>query len=631
MAVTGFAQTIYYSEDFESTTGTALPTGWTQTVAVGAPSATVGWNSGTNTTLGSSGFAPPAHTRFIAVNDDAASAANNTNSFVKSSSFSLATATAPYLSFDCAYLAGTYGGNSETATVEVSTNGGTSWTVVSTLAANAVNWWEGRYINLSAYAGQASVMLGFRYNDGGGWEYGWAIDNISVFAPQANDIALTAISPVAPANYVQDGAPGYSFTGTMFNHSSSTITSFDATVVVGAGSPATTTISGISIVPFGSYNFTCNPYVVPNGSQNVTMWVTKSGDPVLSNDTMTTTVIGVDTLQPKRVMIEEFTQASCDPCAQAAPNVDSVYANNLGRSILVRYHVNWPGRDCMDSVTLTPFVSAMVSFYGVTGVPDAKMDGTDIYPGAGGLSTAAIGDEATGGSPMKITVTPSFDPLTNTYSFTANVKAYTAMPSGLVLRAVLAVDTITYASNQSTETISQTVFPEVAENMFPSASGTTLTAFTTGSTQTVTKSWVKNHAWGSNRSVWAYDSTNFAQIVVWVEDNTNKYVFQAASAMVNTIVPAGVNAVTSDNGSMDIYPNPASRTATVAINLKTSADVKMEVYNILGQLTYSMPTESRNAGNSVSTIDVSNFAAGEYFVKVLIGNEVLNKKLTITK
>jgi hypothetical protein len=634
LSMTSYAQT-YYSQDFESTTGSALPTGWSQTVAVGAPSTTVGWNSGTNSTLSSTYFAPPAHTRFVAVNDDASSTANNTNSFLTSTSFSLASATHPYVSFDCAYLAAIDGSMAESATVEVSTDNGSTWTVVSTLAGNAQYWWETRYIDLGAYAGQSNVMLGFRYGDGGDWLYGWAIDNVMVFEPTTSDMALTAVYPTGGNNYVQDGSAGTVFTGTVFNNSGTTVTAFDITVQAGSAAAATTNVTGVSIAPFTSYNFSSNSYVVAMGSQAVTMYVTESGDVNHTNDTMATTVIGVDQLQPKTVMIEEFTQASCDPCAAAAPNVDSVYNNNRGHSLLVRYHVNWPGRDCMDTVTLSPFVSDMVSFYGVTGVPDAQMDGAYISPGAGGLSTAAINAASTGnaatGSPFKIVVTPSFDGTTNTYSFSAAITAYTNMASGLVARAVLAIDTITYASNQSTESISQTRFPQVAENMFNGSAGFSLSAFTSGSTQTINGTWTKNHAWGSARSAWAYDSTSMGNIVVWVEDNTTKTVYQAAAGSVNTVYAEGVQSVVNNIASLNVYPNPASSNAVVALNLTNADNVKMTVYNILGQEVYNIPAESRNAGHSLSTIDLTNFASGDYFVKVTVGAEVLTKKLTVSK
>mgnify|MGYP001497226263 CR=1 FL=1 len=54
-----------YSEDFEGTTGTALPSGWTQVTAA----TDGGYLSGTD--MSSQYFPIPAHTRYVGTNDDA--------------------------------------------------------------------------------------------------------------------------------------------------------------------------------------------------------------------------------------------------------------------------------------------------------------------------------------------------------------------------------------------------------------------------------------------------------------------------------------------------------------------------------------------------------------------------------
>ena len=79
------------SENFETAVAPALPTGWTQTAAVVLTPGndSTGWKTGNNTGLGSSGFAPPAHTQFACVNDDKYAGANNTNSLLKSNTFSM--------------------------------------------------------------------------------------------------------------------------------------------------------------------------------------------------------------------------------------------------------------------------------------------------------------------------------------------------------------------------------------------------------------------------------------------------------------------------------------------------------------------------------------------------------------
>ena len=524
-------------------------------------------------------------------------------------------------------------GSKEPVTLLVSPTAGTtagSFTTTIYHAPAATGALTTHQVPIGAYNG-TTITIAFRDDTTSDW--GLLVDNVQTTILPSLDLGVTSLNI---PQFIQTGS-SHPVTGILHNYGVTTTTSISLKYTVNGGAPVATALSGLSI-PLGSnYTYTSGTPWVPAtaGAYILKVWadnINGAGvDGNHANDTFTANITVLDSLQAKRVMIEEFTQASCDPCAQAHVNVDTVYTNNMSRSSLVRYHVNWPGRDCMDSVTLTPFVSARVTYYAVNGVPDAQIDGTYIYPGSGGLSTSAIGAAVSNGSPFKITVTSGYNTATYTYSVSATIKSYGAIAAGLKAYAVLVVDTLTYAANQSTETISQTIFPQVAEAMFPSSAGTTLAAFTTGATQTINSTWVKNHRWGSNYSVWSYDSTCTGKIIVWVEDDTKKYVYQAAEASVNTCSPVSVTAVTGSIGSMDIYPNPASNTATVSLNLITAANVKMEVYNMAGQLVYSMPAESRNAGTSVSTIDLSKFASGEYLIRVSIGNEVLNKKLTVTK
>jgi hypothetical protein len=521
--------------------------------------------------------------------------------------------------------------------VLVSPSAGTtagSFTATVSSAAAASGGLTTHQAAIGAYNG-TTIRIAFHYSMTNLW--GIVVDNVQSSVLPTLDMGVTTVY-LAP--FLQTGSSN-TITGVIKNYGYNTVTSMNLNYSVNGGTPVSTPLTGLSIPLGTTYNFTSGTPWAPStgGSYLIKVWadnINGGTDGNHTNDTLSGTVVVVDSLQPKRVMIEEFTQASCDPCAAAHINVDTVYGNNLSRAVMLRYHVNFPGRDMMNEVTQTPFVGTRLSYYGVSGVPDAQVDGKYVYPGAtsGGLSTAVISAAASAGSPFKITVTPSYDTGTKTYSFSAAIKCYGPMAAGLKAYACLIVDTLTYALNQSTESIPQTVFPQVAENMFPSASGTTLTAFTTGSTQTITGNWVKNHPWGNSFSTWNYDSTKTGKIIVWVENDAQKYVYQAAYGNVPTAGGGhgvGVNAVTGNNGSIDVYPNPASQVANVSLNLNTAATVKMEVYNILGKMVSSIPAEHRNSGASSSAIDLSNLASGEYFVKVTIDGETLTKTLSVTK
>ena len=636
---------VAYSEDFESTTGTALPTGWSQ-VNAGGTAANVGWYSGTDATLASSpDFPIPTHTRFVGLNDDKVQATDNSNSFLESATFSLAGLTGtPYVSFDQCFLGNTYSGATETMSLEVSTDGGTTWTVLQALAGNSQYYWETKHISMAAYAGMSNIKLGWRYKDGGGWLYGAALDNISVGVPPANELALVAMNPYpGSTNYAQANGT-VPVQVQVMNNGTTTVTAFNVSYQLGTAAVVTTPITGVSIAAFSSTTVNATALALPAtlGDQTLTAWVTLPGDTVLSNDSAMATVTVVDSIINKMVLFEEFNQASCDPCAEATPNIDSVTTTNLYRLNGVRYHVNFPGRDCMDSVTLGEFVQDQLTFYAVQGVPDAQLDGNDTYPGAGSYTTDLVSSYAAPGTPVKITVdATNYDPATNMYTATATIKAFANLPAGLIAKAALTVDTIKYRMNQSTESIAQTVFPQVAEHMFPDANGTTMAAFTAGQSQTINLSWVKNHPWGSDyagdgngNNAWPYDSTAFGHITVWLQDNSTKQVYQSASKSVGAGgggLTTGISSVDAIVNNVTVFPNPASTNATLHISLKDATELNVSVTDMAGREVYNNAIGHVAVGDMNLNIPTAALANGMYNVLVKTTGGTVTKRLSVVK
>jgi hypothetical protein len=362
-----------------------------------------------------------------------------------------------------------------------------------------------------------------------------------------------------------------------------------------------------------------------------------------SNDTLTVANIQViDTVVPKMVVLEEFMQASCDPCLNAAPNLDSVLTDNQTTCLPMRYHVSWPGTDYMNNETQTPFVASRVSYYGVSGVPDAKLDGsTDVSPAS--LSSSDIYGERIKGSPFWIQITScTYDPITNIYSLSAGIKSHMAMPAGLVAQTVLTVDTIKYVNDQSTEdppsyfgtsgyyptSWYQYVlnFPQVAEAMIPSSAGTSLGAFTAGQTQTINVNWTKNRPWGSSPKTYLYDSVGF-HITVFVQSNTTKYIYQAAIAP--NPMALGVNEISNNVGNVRVYPNPFNDQATVVYNLNQLQNVNIEVWNLMGQKVMALNQGKQTQGKHEVVIGKDNLAPGMYLLRLVTDQGVAIQKIEI--
>src|SRR5437763_16692955 len=104
----------------------------------------------------------------------------------------------------------------------------------------------------------------------------------------------------------------------------------------------------------------------------------------------------------RMVLSEEFTQASCPPCASANPTYNAMCDANPTKLIGLHYQVSWPGSDPMNAENAAQ-VATRVSYYGVTGVPDSKLDGVDVYPSS--LTQAQIDAEYAVASPFTLTAT----------------------------------------------------------------------------------------------------------------------------------------------------------------------------------------------------------------------------------
>ena len=86
----------------------------------------------------------------------------------------------------------------------------------------------------------------------------------------------------------------------------------------------------------------------------------------------------------------------------------------------------------------------------------------------------------------------------------------------------------------------------------------------------------------------------------------------------------GVNAIADRN--FDVYPNPAS--GIINIKSEISGIEKMELYNILGELIFSKIPSTLS---SETTMDVSGYVPGIYFLKLYTESLSATKKIIIQK
>ena len=81
----------------------------------------------------------------------------------------------------------------------------------------------------------------------------------------------------------------------------------------------------------------------------------------------------------------------------------------------------------------------------------------------------------------------------------------------------------------------------------------------------------------------------------------------------------------------DAYPNPFNPTTTLELFMSVAGDIKVEVYNLLGQPVATLASGYMEKGNYDLTWNAESAASGMYFVKMTAVEYVSIQKLVLIK
>jgi hypothetical protein len=82
----------------------------------------------------------------------------------------------------------------------------------------------------------------------------------------------------------------------------------------------------------------------------------------------------------------------------------------------------------------------------------------------------------------------------------------------------------------------------------------------------------------------------------------------------------------------DIYPNPVSSVASVSYNLELPANVKIELYNTMGQkVLVILDSQSMNAGFGSVNFNVSELPVGTYYYTLTANGRAITKIMNIIR
>lgn len=367
-----FGQVILVDQNFESG---SLPSGWLRQQS----NPSKGWEFGDFTTLASGYLAIPDHTKFAASNDDkndnqAATQNVGNRDMLITPAMNLTTMTAGRLEFST-YFTGAFG---SVATVEISIDGGATWSVFYTIP--SASGWQTLSLDLNGYLTQTNVKFAFVHNDGGLWADGVAVDDVKVFQPTPNDVQLVSVN--LPSSSTVGSLP---VEISVRNYGTSTLNSFTFDYSTDGGTTThTDQVNGLGLAPGASVTLTHNTPLIIIGSGTITVAVNLSlpngQQDISNNNSASKSVNFLLGTTDKFVLVEEHTGAWCQYCPDGAVQLAAILAAN-NDVIGVAIH-NADGMDFGDGNTVANafiggFPSGTVDRYLFTGESEVGLNRGD--------------------------------------------------------------------------------------------------------------------------------------------------------------------------------------------------------------------------------------------------------------
>lgn len=323
------------------------------------------------------------------------------------------------------------------------------------------------------------------------------------------------------------------------------------------------------------------------------------------------------------VLTEEFTQASCPPCASQNPGFNTLLNANASKITSIKYQTDFPGTDPMNAENPTD-VDTRWNYYSGTGVPYAPLDGDTIlvqdngsaYTGAPALYTSSIiNTRYNTPSPFTMNVSHQMSADYDSMYISIDLTCTQAVSGSLKLRIAVIEKTISFTSPPGTN--GEKDFYNVMRKMVPNASGTTLnSSWSVSATQ--------NFSFAIPVPSYIRDLNQLA-VVAFVQDDATRDVHQAGySAPQQMAIDgaisaiAGVNTVACGTDITPVVTLKNNGTSTI-----TSADIKYKIdagttttYTWTGSLAsngttaVTLGTITTTGGNHSITVNTANINGG---------------------
>jgi hypothetical protein len=464
--------------------------------------------------------------------------------------------------------------------------------------------------------------------DGVGGPYVPIEANITCSTPSALD--MKGVDMTTPSTIILANGP-VTVSGKLQNMGTTTVTSMDVNYSVDGGATVTESLSGLSLATGDYYDFNHGTTWSPTaaGVYDIAVWATNingASDMNTANDMVSGQVTVYDNATIKRPMLESFTSSTCGPCVAGNVNVASVLtAYSDDQYSLLKYQMSWPGSG-------DPYYTLeggdRRTYYNVNAVPDFILDGNVWQGNSSSLVNSQV--DAVLANPAFAEISSYFTVTGQTVDITVSINPIGDFANSLTLyTAIYEIKTYNnVGSNGETE------FGNVMKKMVPGSMGFALPTLQTGVAVVENFSHTFQGSYTlppdanspiDHTTQHSIEDFNNLGVVTWIQDDATKEVIQST---VSTISGTSVEELSTTK--LMLFPNPAENTATVAFEGLEGSDIKIDLYNLLGELVFT--GNHTSASNfDYYNIDVTTLNNGIYNLVLTVGESMTTKKLQILK
>ena len=617
------AQNIYYTENFEN----GLPSGWELSGA---------WEVGDAEQLSTQYFDIPEHSHFLCFNDDAIGQGSGDDlGRIITPAFTLPNfSESIYMSISSYFENGDSGGADETAKISISTDDGASWTELLDIQEEIEEW----VVLLSeldpSYSGQ-TVRFAFDYDDGGGWNYGWCIDDFEVREYFQRDVRFDFNNKESFFSRALVGAPIYGGGG-VTNLGLAPITSLDLNIT-GNGTTFTETITGLN-VEFNESAFVqmTTPFIMEEGTVDFIVSVSNingmGDDGNMSDNSGAEYSVTSVTPHPDRgILVEESTSPGCAWCVRGAVYLEGMEQRYPGHFIGVAVQSGFP-------MEVEEYNQGMIDF-GIFAQPSYVFNRQDIIDPMD--VEQPFLDLITSAPVATLELEADYNDATRELSVSLEALFNENIPAGYRFNAVIMENNVMGSGgwyNQSNAYSEGKNGPMDIYTLLPSTIPSDIMVYNHVARE-ILAGWAgTTNNLESGASAGQTISTSFDTYVI-PEDYDLDHIYivgmliaddgSIANAKLISSEKAGItsNKEIFNHNLFSVFPNPSTGTVNIRMNMEASSEVVLQVFNTTGQVV-----AQRNYGKLNGDLLLpfaSDLEEGTYFFRIQLDHQVAVQRVMI--